>query len=69
MRASYSSRRVRPNAVGRRAYDAMERAFHDENIVIRVTGDTIALTPPLIVSEEQIAEIFEKVVRVIKVVA
>jgi beta-alanine--pyruvate transaminase len=56
----------RPDAVGRRAYDAMVRAFEDENLVIRITGDTIALTPPLIVSEAEIGEIFEKVARVIK---
>jgi beta-alanine--pyruvate transaminase len=60
---------ARPDAVGRRAYDAMVQAFHEENLVIRVTGDTIALTPPLIVSEDQIGEIFEKVGRVIRVVA
>jgi beta-alanine--pyruvate transaminase len=59
----------RPDAVGRRAYDAMETAFHQEDIIIRVTGDTIALTPPLIVSEDQIGEIFEKVGRVIKAVS
>ena len=33
--------------------------------MIRVTGDTIALTPPLIVSEREIGEIFDKVARVI----
>jgi beta-alanine--pyruvate transaminase len=59
----------RPDAVGRRAYDAMVKAFNDEELVIRVTGDTIALTPPLIVSEAQIGEIFEKVGRVIRAVA
>src|SRR5215218_9934146 len=59
----------RPDAVGRRAYDAMEKAFHDESIVIRVTGDTIALTPPLIVSEDQIGEIFDKVGKVTRAVA
>ena len=59
----------RPNAVGQRAYEAMDRAFHDEGLMIRITGDTIALTPPLIVSEAQIGEIFEKVGRVIKAVA
>ena len=37
--------------------------------MIRVTGDTIALTPPLIVSESEIDEIFDKVARVIKAVA
>src|SRR5437762_7564705 len=59
----------RPDAVGRRAYDAMVRAFNEENLVIRITGETIALTPPLIVSEAQIGEIFEKVGQVIKAVA
>jgi beta-alanine--pyruvate transaminase len=59
----------RPDAVGRRAYDAMQRAFHEENLVVRITGDTIALTPPLIVSEREIGEIFDKVARVIRAVA
>src|SRR5437016_6480111 len=31
----------RPDAFGRRAYEAMQRAFHDESLVIRITGDTI----------------------------
>jgi beta-alanine--pyruvate transaminase len=59
----------RPDAVGRRAYDAMVHAFNNENLVVRVTGETIALTPPLIVSESQIGEIFEKVAKTIKAVA
>jgi len=58
----------RPGAVGERGYEAMERAFHDEDLVIRITGDTLALAPPLIVSEAQIAEIFEKTARVIRAV-
>jgi beta-alanine--pyruvate transaminase len=59
----------RPDAVGRRAYETMEKAFHEEGLVVRVTGETIALTPPLIVSEAQIGEIFEKMARLIKAVA
>jgi beta-alanine--pyruvate transaminase len=59
----------RPDAVGRRAYDAMVHAFNNENLVVRVTGETIALTPPLIVSESEIGEIFEKVAKTIKAVA
>ena len=58
----------RPDAFGKRAYEAMERGFHDEGVMIRITGETLALTPPLIVSEAQIGEIFEKVGRVIKAV-
>ena len=59
----------RPDAVGKRGFEAMERGFHDEGIMFRVVGDSIAVTPPLIVSESQIGEIFEKVGRVIKAVA
>jgi beta-alanine--pyruvate transaminase len=59
----------RPDAVGRRAYDAMVHAFNNENLVVRVTGETIALTPPLIISESQIGEIFDKVAKTIKAVA
>ena len=56
----------RPDAVGRRAYDAMVTAFHEESVTIRSTGETIALTPPLIVSEREIGEIFDKLARVIR---
>ena len=59
----------RPAAPGLRAYQAMERAFAEEEVLIRITGETIALSPPLIVSEAQIGEIFDKVGRVIKAVA
>jgi len=58
----------RSGAPGERGYEAMDRAFHDEDLVIRVTGDTLAIAPPLIVTEAQIAEIFEKVGRVIRAV-
>jgi beta-alanine--pyruvate transaminase len=59
----------RPGAVGKRAYDAMVKAFADESVMVRSTADTLALTPPLIVSEREIEEIFGKVTRVIKAVA
>ena len=58
----------RPDAFGARAYEAMDRAFRDEGVMIRITGETLALTPPLIVSEAQIGEIFDKVGRVIRAV-
>jgi beta-alanine--pyruvate transaminase len=54
---------------GLRAYQALERAFHHENVMVRNTGDTLALSPPLIISEAQIGELFDKVGRVIKAVA
>jgi beta-alanine--pyruvate transaminase len=43
---------------GLRAYQAMENGFHDHGLLVRITADTIALSPPLIVSETQIDEIF-----------
>jgi beta-alanine--pyruvate transaminase len=56
----------RPDAFGKRAYEAMERAFHEDELMVRVAGETIVLTPPLIVSESQIGEMFEKAAKVIK---
>jgi beta-alanine--pyruvate transaminase len=43
----------------------MYRDFQYEGLVIRITGDTIALCPPLIVREAQIGEMFDMVARVI----
>jgi beta-alanine--pyruvate transaminase len=59
----------RPDAVGRRGYEAMQHAFAKEDLVVRIAGDTIALTPPLIVSESEIDEIFVKVAAMIRAVA
>jgi beta-alanine--pyruvate transaminase len=59
----------RPDAVGKRGFDAMTRAFHEHDLMLRGVGDSLALSPPLIVSEEQIGEIFEKVAAVIRAVA
>src|ERR1700674_4945163 len=44
----------RPDAYGKRGYEAMERGFHEENIMFRVVGDSLALSPPLVVTEAQI---------------
>jgi beta-alanine--pyruvate transaminase len=54
---------------GARAYTAMEKGFHEADLVIRVTGDTIALSPPLIASEAQLAEIVDKVAGLVRAVA
>jgi beta-alanine--pyruvate transaminase len=58
----------RPDAFGKRAYEVMERAFNDEGVMVRVAGETLALSPPLIASEAQLGEIFDKVGRAIKAV-
>src|SRR6202142_1999212 len=59
----------KPDAVGKRGFEAMELAFHEQDLMIRGVGDTLALSPPLIVSESQIGEIFDKVGKIIKAVA
>ena len=46
----------REGAVGKRAFEAFTKAF-DKGVLIRVTGDTIAVSPPLIVEKAQIDQI------------
>jgi beta-alanine--pyruvate transaminase len=52
----------RPGRPGSRAFDVFVRCFQ-AGVLIRTTGDTIALSPPLIVEKHQIDEIFETVGR------
>jgi beta-alanine--pyruvate transaminase len=54
---------------GKRGFECLNSAFHDNDLMVRIAGDTIALTPPLIVSEDQIGEIIGKVAKVIRAVA
>jgi len=49
----------RAGAPGTRAYDVFTRAFHDAGLLIRVTGDVIALSPPLIIEKPHIDRIFQ----------
>jgi len=48
----------RPDAPGARGYEALNRALK-AGLFIRTTGDTIAMSPPLIISESQISEAVE----------
>ncbi|MDT9599151.1 omega-aminotransferase AptA [Sphingosinicella rhizophila] len=57
----------RPDAPGKRAFEIFHRCF-DDGLLIRVTGDIIALSPPLIVSEAQIDEIVDRIGVMLKVV-
>jgi beta-alanine--pyruvate transaminase len=50
--------RSREGAVGARAYEALTRAY-EKGLLIRVTGDTIALSPPLIIEQKHVAQILE----------
>jgi beta-alanine--pyruvate transaminase len=54
---------------GKRGYDAMVSAFQDHDLMMRIAGDTLALSPPLIISEDQIGETVEKLGKVIRAVA
>ncbi|MBA4489736.1 aspartate aminotransferase family protein [Paracoccus sp. S1E-3] len=56
-----------PGQPGKRGFDAFLKAY-DAGILIRVTGDIIALSPPLIVSEAQIDELVGKLGDVLKMV-
>lgn len=56
-------------APGKRGYSAMETGFHEHDVMVRITADTIALSPPLIISEDQIGEIVDKVRKVLHAVA
>ncbi|HSI41969.1 MAG TPA: aspartate aminotransferase family protein [Xanthobacteraceae bacterium] len=58
----------RPDAVGKRGYEAIEHAFHDEGMMVRATGDTLAVTPPLIISESEIGDLVARLGRTIDAV-
>ncbi|HVC10131.1 MAG TPA: aspartate aminotransferase family protein [Burkholderiales bacterium] len=47
----------RPGAPGARAYEAFVKAF-EAGALIRVTGDIIALSPPLIIQKDEIDRLF-----------
>ncbi|MET0439907.1 MAG: aspartate aminotransferase family protein [Devosia sp.] len=49
----------------KRAFSAFLRAF-EQGLLIRTTGDIIALSPPLIISESQIEEIVTKLAGILK---
>ena len=58
-----------PDGVGKRGFAAMDVAFRDHDLMVRTTGDTIALTPPLIINEAEIGEIADKMAKIIRAVA
>jgi beta-alanine--pyruvate transaminase len=53
----------RPGEPGARGFEVFTDAFFTEDALIRVTGDIIALSPPLIVSEEQVVDLVRRVRR------
>ena len=59
----------KPDGVGKRGLEALEKGFFEHDIMFRAVGDTLAMSPPLIVSEAQIGELFDKLGKIIRQVA
>jgi beta-alanine--pyruvate transaminase len=57
-----------PGKPGARAFDVFVRAF-ETGILIRTTGDIIALSPPLIIERSHVDELFGKLAAVLKAAA
>ena len=49
----------REDSPGTRGYDVFTDGFHNHNLLLRITGDTLALSPPLIVEKDHIDQIVE----------
>jgi beta-alanine--pyruvate transaminase len=56
-----------PDAPGRRAHERFVEAFN-QGLLVRATGDIIALSPPLIIDQRQIDQLFDIFSRVLKTV-
>ncbi len=54
-----------PGEPGKRAYDRFVKAF-ENNLLVRQTGDIIAISPPLIISKSEIDQLFETLTMVLK---
>ncbi|CAN5264978.1 aspartate aminotransferase family protein [soil metagenome] len=48
-----------------RAFDVFLKCFWDKGILIRTTGDVIALSPPLIIEKSQVDEIFSGIAAIL----
>jgi beta-alanine--pyruvate transaminase len=55
----------KPGAPGERAFTRFVKCF-EKGLLVRQTGDIIALSPPLIISQEQIDELFDTFTAVLK---
>ena len=58
----------RPDAPGARGYEALVKGL-EAGLLVRATGDIIALSPPLIISEAEIAKLVEILGRVLSEIA
>jgi beta-alanine--pyruvate transaminase len=49
-----------------RAFDVFLKCFWDKNVLIRTTGDIIALSPPLIIDRPQVDQLFSAIADILK---
>jgi beta-alanine--pyruvate transaminase len=56
----------RAGAPGTRGYEVFTRCFHDKDLLVRVTGDIIALSPPLILERDHMAAIVGRLAEAIR---
>jgi beta-alanine--pyruvate transaminase len=58
-----------PGRPGVRGYEAIERMYHEHDLYVRVTMDTIIVAPPLIAGPSDFGAIRDRIAAVIKAVA
>jgi beta-alanine--pyruvate transaminase len=58
----------RPGEPGARAYEVFRRCY-DRGVLVRVTGDIVALSPPFIITLGEIDQLFDVLGSVLKEVA
>ncbi len=54
--------------LGKRGYRVIEESFHNQDLYVRVTADTLIVAPPLIATEDDLSEIRDRIVRVLSAV-
>ena len=59
----------RPDAPGARGFEVIERAFHDNDLYVRVVGDTLVIAPPLIAGLDDFEEIASRITKVLAMLA
>lgn len=55
-----------PGKPAARAFDVFLQCFWEKNVLIRTTGDIIALSPPLTINQQQVDQLFEAIGDVLK---
>ena len=58
---------IQDGKIGKRGYNVFEKAFHEENVLLRFTGDIIALSPPLIAKEDHVDQIIDSLRKIIPI--